>query len=240
VQVPIFVTHTAALDGRFYIGGAGDGQGTGQSPLAQHFSLACVDTAGRFLWQRQYLNPVIYLSAQFPAYAGAYAYLRQVLPAPRLGLLLLGDTQQDLGRQQLYVIEVDTAGRPRRTRWVEPFGRRADVNMSAFTNAVRLRDGSGYVITGFCHLDSLNAARSRGFLAKIDTALRVVWRTLLPAPTAAGPADATADVQPGQVRERADGGLSVMVTEQFTNGHPRARQNEFDLVRLSPQGRVLG
>lgn len=78
------------------------------------------------------------------------------------------------------------------------------------------------------------------FVARLDTALRVVWRTLLPAPTAAGPADPAADVQPGQVRLRAGGGFAVMAAEQFTNGHPRLRPSEFSLVHLNAQGRVLG
>ncbi|WP_210514458.1 hypothetical protein [Hymenobacter terricola] len=233
-------TKTLYQDGRYYVAGGGDGSGTGQRPLALHYSLVCLDTAGTLRWQRQYLNPAIRLDPANPAYVGGYAYLWQVLEAPRRGLLLFGDTQRDSIDFQFYAIETDSAGRPRRTRWVEPFGRRADVVTGDLNNMVRLRDGSGYVITGYCRLDSLNRQRVRGFVAKIDTSLRVVWRTLLPAPTAAGPADPTADIQPGQVRERADGGLSVMVTEYATNGHPRVRQNEFDLVRLSPQGRVLG
>lgn len=226
-----------AKNGRYYVGGGGDGSGTGQRPLALHYSLVCLDTTGRLRWQRQYPNPIIRLGPSAPAYAGGYAYLWQVAEAPRQRLLLFGHTQRDSANFQLYAIETDTAGQPRRTRWVEPFGRRAFVTM---TNLVRLRDGSGYVVTGVCQLDSLNRARKRGFVARLDTALRVVWRTLLPAPTRAGPADPTADIYPGQVRERANGGLAVLTYEQFTNGHPRLRRNEFDLVRLTAQGQVVG
>ena len=49
--------HAVMRDGRYYIAGAGDGNGTGQSPLALHYSLVCLDTAGNVRWQRQYLNP---------------------------------------------------------------------------------------------------------------------------------------------------------------------------------------
>ncbi|UOQ98608.1 hypothetical protein MUN81_03740 [Hymenobacter sp. 5317J-9] len=220
------------------MGGGGDGSGLGQRPIALHYSLVCLDTAGRFRWQRQYPNPAIRLGPAAPAFVGGYAYLMQVLEAPRQRLLLLGYTQRDSVSFQLYAMEVDTAGQLLRTRWVEPFGRRASVTMTSLTNAVRLRDGSGYVLTGFAKIDSLTRTRSRGFVAKLDTALRVVWRTLLPTPSAAGPPVQGVDVQPGQVRERADGGFTVLVTEQ--GGLSRRRENEVDFIRLNAQGRVLG
>jgi hypothetical protein len=240
ISVAQFPIHSFGQYGRYYIGGGGDGSGTGQQPLAMHYSLVCLDTAGRLRWQRQYPNPIIRLGPSAPAYAGGYAYLMQVAEAPRQRLLLFGHTQRDSANFQLYALETDTAGQLRRARWVEPFGRRAFVTMTNLTNLVRLRDGSGYVFTGVCQLDSLNRARTRGFVARLDTALRVVWRTLLPAPTRAGPADPTADTKPGQVRERADGGFAVLEYEQVANLHPRLRRNEFDVVRLTAQGRVVG
>ncbi|UOQ97686.1 hypothetical protein MUN81_20960 [Hymenobacter sp. 5317J-9] len=210
----------------------GDNSGTGQTPVSNHFSLVCLDTAGVLRWQRNYLNPVIRLGAQFPA-AVAYAYLRRIVEAPRRGWLLLGDAQRDSVNYQLYALEVDSGGQPRRARWIEPFGRAAFVQMFASAGALRLRNGSGYVVSGQAQLDSLGGrARTHGFVARLDTALRVVWRTLIEAPLPAG--SATALQFTGGVQEAADGSLRVL-TFPVT---PRPAPNEFEVLHLSAQGRL--
>jgi hypothetical protein len=223
--------HAVARDGRYYIAGSGDGSGTGQAPLALHYSLVCLDTAGNFRWQRQYLNPLISLGPQTPAYAGGYAYLQQIVEAPRRGWWLLGHTQRDSANFQLYAIEVDSGGQPRRTRWVEPFGRNADVAMAYPANALRLRDGSGYVVSGRVRFDSLNRARVHGFVARLDTALRVVWRTLLEAPPLSPAAPSVTGHLTGAVQEAVDGSLRVLTYQSA----PRLAANEFDVVTLDRQ-----
>jgi hypothetical protein len=223
--------HAASRDGRYYIAGSSDGSGTGQTPLALHYSLVCLDTAGNFRWQRQYLNPTIRLAPQVPAYVGGYAYLQQIVEAPRQGWLLLGHTQRDSANFQLYAIEVDSGGQPRRTRWVEPFGRNASLYMYYPANAVRLRDGSGYIVSGQVRFDSLNRARVHGFVSRLDTALRVVWRTLLEAPPLSPAAPSAAGHFTGAVQEAADGSLRLL-TYQAT---PRVVANEFDVLRLDRQ-----
>jgi hypothetical protein len=225
--------HAAARDGRYYVAGAGDGSGTGQSPLALHYSLVCLDTMGNLRWQRQYPNPSIRLGPTVPAFVGGYAYLTQIVEAPRRGWLLLGHTQRDSVNFQLYAIEVDSGGQSRRTRWVEPFGRRASAYLLRPASALRLRDGSGYVISGEVELDSLSRSHRRhGFVVKLDTALRVVWRYLLEAPplTTGVPTGQRA----GKVEEAADGSLRVLT---YANA-PRPPANEFDIVHLSAQGQL--
>ena len=223
--------HAATRDGRYYIAGSSDGSGTGQAPLAYHYSLVCLDTAGNFRWQRQYLNPTIRLGPQTPAYVGGYAYLQQIVEAPRRGWLLLGHSQRDSANFQLYAIEVDSGGQPRRARWVEPFGRNADVSLLYPAGALRLRDGSGYVVSGQARFDSLNRARVHGFVARLDTALHVVWRTLLEAPPLSSAAPSATGHLTGAVQEAADGRLRLL-TYQAT---PRPAANEFDLLTLDPQ-----
>lgn len=223
--------HAAARNGRYYVAGSGDGSGTGQSPLALHYSLVCLDTAGNFRWQRQYPNPVIRLGPQAPAYVGGYAYLQQIVEAPRHGWLLLGHTQRDSANFQLYAIEVDSGGRPRRTRWIEPFGRNAFAFMSPQATALRLRDGSGYVASGQVRFDSLNLARTHGFVVKLDTALNVVWSTVFEAPMLSSTAPNMTGRVTGAVQEAADGRLRLL-TYQAT---PRPAANEFDLLTLDPQ-----
>ena len=229
IQVVQLASHAATRDGRYYIAGAGDGSGTGQSPLALHYSLVCLDTAGNFRWQRQYLNPVIRLGPQFPAYVGGYAYLRKIVEAPRRGWLLLGDTQRDSANFQLYAIEVDSGGQPRRTRWVEPFGRNAHVQMQYPAGAIRLRDGSGYIVSGQVRFDSLGRMRTNGFVARLDTALRVVWRTVVDAPPTAVGLPAVRVM--GDVQEAASGNLRVLTYL----GEPRPTANEFDILHLNVQ-----
>lgn len=234
VRVDQLATCAATRDGRYYVGGLGDNSGTGQPQVNNHFSLACLDTAGNLRWQRNYLNPVIRIGAQFPA-TTAYMYLRKILEAPRRGWLLAGDGQRDSANYQLYFIEVDSAGQPRRARWAEPFGRTADVKINNLGGAVRLRDGSGYVVSGQAKIDSLGRTRVNGFVAKVDTALRVVWRTLIevPPPTGVpGSALQTSRIM-GGVQEAADGSLRVLTYAAV----PRPAANEFDVLHLSAQGR---
>ena len=235
VQIAHLAQHAATRDGRYYLAGGGNGSGTGQSPLALHYSLVCLDTAGNFRWQRQYLNPVIRLGPQFPAYVGGYAYLRKIVEAPRRGWWLLGDTQRDSANFQLYAIEVDSGGRPRRTRWVEPFGRNAHVQMYYPATALRLRNGSGYVVSGQVRFDSLGRARTHGFVARLDTAMRVVWRTLLEAPVFSPSAPSITNRVTGAVQEAADGSLRVLTYVEL----PRPVDNEFEILHLSAQGGQL-
>ncbi|MFD2721340.1 hypothetical protein ACFST9_21675 [Hymenobacter monticola] len=198
-----------------------------------HYSLACLDTAGTLRWQRNYPNPIIRIGPQFPATNG-YAYLRRIVEAPRRGWWLMGDTQRDSIKFQLYAIEVDSGGRFRRARWVEPFGRTSFVTMSGSARALRLRDGSGYVVSGQAQLDSLGGqARTHGFVARLDTALNVVWRTLIDAPVPTGGYTTTLRYTSG-VQEAADGSLRVL-TYATT---PRPAPNEFEVLHLNAQGRL--
>lgn len=232
LQVDQLVADAATRDGRYYLAGAGDGNGTGQTPIAQHYSLVCLDTAGNLRWQRQYLNPVIRLGPTVPIYTGANAYLMQIMAAPRRGWLLLGFAQRDSANVQPYVIEVDSAGQPRRTRWVEPFGRAASFYLFRPATALRLRDGSGYIFSGQVQLDALGRTRTNGFVAKLDTALNVVWRVLLEAPPLP-PAGGIRSLSTGAVQEAADGSLRVLTFPVY----PRV-DNEFDIVHLSANGQL--
>ena len=234
LQVDHLVQHAATRDGRYYLAGAGDGSGTGQTPLALHYSLVCLDTAGNFRWQRQYQNPTIRVGPSFPAFVGGYAYLRRIVEAPRRGWLLLGDTQRDSANFQLYAIEVDSGGQPRRTRWIEPFGRAATLHMYFPASAVRLRDGSGYVLSGQAQIDSLGRTRTHGFVARLDTALRVVWRTLLEAPPLSSVTPFYTTRATGAVHEAANGSLRVLTYLTV----PRGAAGEFDILHLSAQGQL--
>ncbi|MFD2718837.1 hypothetical protein ACFST9_08925 [Hymenobacter monticola] len=226
-------TSAATRDGRYYIAGLGDNSGTGQPLVVLHYSLACLDTAGNLRWQRNYPNPVIRIGAQFPATTG-YAYLRRIVEAPRRGWWLLGDAQRDSANFQLYAIEVDSGGRFRRARWVEPFGRAADTKMFGSAGALRLRDGSGYAVSGQVLLDSLGRARTHGFVARLDTALNVVWRTLIETPAPTGPVLAPVRYT-SAVQEAADGSLRVLT---YLVDPPRPAPNEFEVLHLSAQGRL--
>jgi|GEM_PF-4506345 len=222
--------------GKYYIAGGGDGSGTGQTPLALHYALLCIDSAGAVLWQRQYLNPLIQLGTN-PQFAGGYSYLQHLAEAPRNGWLLLGHTARDdqgrSGHFQMYAVEVDSLGQQRRARWVEPFGRRASVLLPPYSKALRLRDGSGYVTTGTVEFDTLGSTRPFSFVAKIDTALRPVWSALVPG-YAPGPGP-TGRLLRG-VSEGANGELHVLAYAP----PPHTPENEFEILRFSKYGQELG
>jgi hypothetical protein len=97
----------------------------------------------------------------------------------------------------------------------------------AYSNVIRLRDGSGYIFSG----QHQSGTQRWGFLAKLDTALNVVW-------TYRHPPQATAYLGARQVYESSTGTLDWLVVDDAASGQPLT--NRFYFVRVSATGQLLG
>jgi hypothetical protein len=234
-QYDILPQEAVARNRAYYVGGRALDSSTIGGARQPCASLLRIDSAGTVRWQRRYPNPVVRNSPTQPAYKVQFTPLK-LLPGPRQGLVLLGSVQGDSSSQHLYFLETDSAGRQRRVRAVRPFGWAQNVSMTGHADALALRDGSGYVVTGDHYI--LGTGIGESFVCRIDTALRVVWTSILPVLGPGGQPDPTAQGQPGLVRELPDGSLAALV-QVTKRGQLSYRNDEFDLARYSPQGQLL-
>jgi len=96
-------------------------------------------------------------------------------------------------------------------------------------NLLRLRDGSGYVFGGW----QKTAGQTWGFLAKLDTALNVVW-------TYRPPPQASAALKASQVYELADGTLAWLAGDEVSNtGAGGQRTPNLYVIRISAAGQLV-
>lgn len=192
----------------------------GQATANCRFALLAADTAGTVGALRVYPNP-----------APGVAYPCDLVRTPRGGWLLAGEFSPGPFIRP-YLVEVDARGRllRQRTPVLFPGGTNQRVNR-VFNNLVRLADGSGYVLSGFHETSPTFGAPRWGFLAKLDTALNVVW-------TYRHPPQATAQLLPTRVRELPDGTLGWLVGDAATA--TTANANAYYLVHVSAAGQLLG
>ena len=98
-------------------------------------------------------------------------------------------------------------------------------------NLIRLTDGSGYVFSGWHQAGTGPGGQTWGFLAKLDTALNVVW-------TYRHPPQATANLNPSRVYELPDGSLGWLAGDEGAGPVPNT--NKLYYIRVSAGGQLLG
>jgi hypothetical protein len=186
-----------------------DSQNLGQ------YALLSTDTLGTVGRVRRYPTPTL-----------GNAYPCDLVRTARGGWLIVGEVgAQPYGHP--YLVETDAQGRLRRQRELFLFANSTEERVRrSFNNLVLLRDGSGYVFGGW----QKTGGQTYGFLAKLDTALNVVW-------TYRHPPQATTMLNPTQLHELADGTLVWLAGDTSPSAQPTPY---LYLVRVSASGQLLG
>ena len=187
------------------------------------FALLHLDTTGTVQRVSNFPNP----TATF-----VNAYTASLLPTYNHHWLLVGHAQQNGNGYNFhpYLVEADATGRRRRFRYLPLLGTGHEEILRTFNNALVVRDGSGYVLSGRYTAQPPNGPVT-GFVAKLDTALNLVWVTQLPA-------QATPNLHTTKVRELPDGSLVVLAGDDAAPGYVPTGQLHF--FYLSRTGQVLG
>ncbi len=187
-----------------------DAQGIGQ------YALLSTDTVGTIGRVRHYLSPT---------YGNAYPC--DLVRTARGGWLMVGELAV-APLSHPYLVETDAQGRLRRQRDPVLFANSTEERVRrSFNNLIRLRDGSGYVFSGW----QKTGGQTWGFLAKLDTALNVVW-------TYRHPPQATPALNPSKVYELADGTLAWLAGDEGTNTGYTRTPNLY-LIRVSATGQLV-
>ena len=185
-----------------------DNQNVGQ------YALLSTDTVGAIGQVRRYPNPVF-----------GNAYPGDLVRTARGGWLIVGEFAV-APYTHPYLVETDAQGRLRRQRDPLLFAGSTEERVRrSFNNLIRLRDGSGYVFSGW----QKTSGQTYGFLCKLDTALNVTW-------TYRHPPQATAALNPIQVYELADGTL-VWLTNDSSSSTQIAPA--IYVVRVSATGQLI-
>ncbi len=180
------------------------------------YALLSTDTLGTVGRVRHYASPT---------YGNAYPC--DLLRTARGGWLIVGELAV-APYIHPYLVETDAQGRPRRQRELFLFANSTEERVVRLSNnIVRLRDGSGYVLGG----RQKTGGQTFGFLAKLDTALNVVW-------TYRHPPQASPALAPCQVYELADGTLAWLAGDEATNTGGQRSPNLY-LLRVSATGQLV-
>ena len=187
-----------------------DAQSIGQ------YALLSTDTLGTVGRVRHYTSPT---------YGNAYPC--DLVRTARGGWLIVGELAV-APFAHTYLVETDAQGRQRRQRDPVLFANSTEERVPRlWSNLIRLRDGSGYVFGGW----QKTGGQTYGFLAKLDTALNVVW-------TYRHPPQATPALAPRQVYELADGTLAWLAGDEGTNTGFQRTPNLY-VIRVSATGQLL-
>ena len=187
-----------------------DAQGIGQ------YALLSTDTLGTVGRVRRYASPT---------YGNAYPC--DLVRTARGGWLIVGELAV-APLSHTYLVETDAQGRQRRQRDPVLFANSTEERVVRILHSlIRLRDGSGYVFSGW----QKTGVQTYGFLAKLDTALNVVW-------TYRHPPQATPALRPSKVYELADGTLAWLAGDEGTNTGFQRTPNLY-VIRVSATGQLL-
>jgi hypothetical protein len=188
----------------------------GPSSFVQ-MTLVTTDTAGGIGRIRRYPNLV-----------PGNGYPCTLVRTPRGGWLLAGELAGVGADAHPCLTELDARRRLLRQRVPVLFPGGGDERVRRiFNNLIRLSNGNGYVLSGWHQ----TGGQTWGFLAKLDTALNVVW-------TYRHPPQATANLNPGQVYELPDGSLGWMAGD--AGAGPVPETNKLYYIRVSAAGQLLG
>ncbi len=180
------------------------------------YALLSTDTLGTVGRVRHYASPT---------YGNAYPC--DLVRTARGGWLIVGELAV-APYNHPYLVETDAQGRLRRQRELFLFANSTEERVPRlWSNLVRLRNGSGYVFSGW----QKTGGQTFRFLCKLDTALNVVW-------TYRHPPQATPALAPRQVHELADGTLVWLAGDEATNtGFQRTRS--LYVIRVSAAGQLV-
>jgi hypothetical protein len=166
---------------------------------------------------------------RYPTPAFGNAYPCDLLRTARGGWLIVGELASP-PYSHPYVVETDAQGRLRRQREFLLFPGSTDERVIRVrNNMVRLRNGSGYIMSGWQRL----SGQTYGFLCKLDTALNVVW-------TYRHPPQATPALNSTHVHDLADGTLAWLAADGVSNTLGGQPTSYLYLVRISASGQLLG
>jgi hypothetical protein len=193
----------------------------GQPPTPSTYFLVRTDTAGTVQWVHEYPNP--------PTSGDPEAYAASAARTPRGGYLISGHFQflfPRYGPVHPYLLETDSLGQERRRGLlVLQDSNKMEFHNRFYNNIIALRDGSGYVFSGFIERTA-GAEDFDGFVVKVDTALRQQWLYRYQSPRGVS-------ILPGQVRELPDGTLTIISSDY------RPLSPYLYLHTLTPQGQLL-
>jgi len=182
------------------------------------YALLSTDTLGTVGRVRRYPTPTF-----------GNAYPCDLLRTARGGWLIVGELAA-LPYSHTYLVETDAQGRMRRQRELLLFTGSTDERVIRVRhNMIRLRDGSGYVLSGWQRFNG----QTFGFLCKLDTALNVAW-------TYRHPPQATPALNSVQVHELADGTLAWLAADGVSTTLGGQPTPYLYLIRVGAAGQLLG
>jgi hypothetical protein len=143
---------------------------------------------------------------RYPTPAFGNAYPCDLVRTARGGWLIVGELAAPPYAHP-YLVETDVQGRLHRQRELLLFTGSTDERVvRVVNNLVRLKNGSGYVFSGW----QRTGGQTWGYLAKLDTALNVVW-------TYRHPPQATPALRSSHVYELSDGTLIWLAGDGVSN-----------------------
>jgi len=188
-----------------------DNQNLGQ------YALLSTDTLGTVGQVRRYPTPVF-----------GNAYPCDLVRTARGGWLIVGELAAPPYAHP-YLVETDIQGRLQRQRELLLFTGSTDERVvRVVNNLVRLQNGSGYVFSGW----QRTGGQTWGYLAKLDTALNVVW-------TYRHPPQATPALRSSHVYELPDGTFIWLAGDGVSNTLGGQPTPYLYLVRLNAGGQLL-